>query len=155
MLKSLNKGVSGVLESQSLGWVVVVVGGYLAYRLIRRTGGLIGSITGSVDKALLGDKIKSGTPGVTNDIYNKGYKIAVNVSNALGTNPAQAWYSKLTEDEDAATFELNKIDSQVLATVVKQVYEKISGFDLWFHIEQYFFSWQIRAIDARVIDYIK
>ncbi len=151
----INKALNNVLESNAIGWgvvSVVIVGGVI---LLFKGRNLINTLRGNVDALIDRGDIKKDNPGTTNTDYKKAYEIAKNVADALNTTIGLSWYQSLDEDEKTASYWLNKIESVEQSRLVKSIYKNLTGYDLYYHITEYFDFVQIKWVDTQILNYLK
>lgn len=150
----IKKAVNTVLESPAVGWGVVgvvVLGGIV---VLRKGSNLVTSVKAGVNAVVDRGDIKKNNPGTSNQDYAAAYKIAENVAKALNTTKGLSWWQTLDEDEKTAAHWLNQITTQSQANLVKQIYQNLTGYGLYYHIDRYFDFIQIKWVNANVLNWI-
>lgn len=155
MRSTIKNELKGVFDNRYVAWGLIIGCGWLGVKLVNKGFAAGGAVNKFVDDQVDKAKVKNQNPGSTNDDYNRAYAIANSVSIALGTKKGTGWLSTLTEDEEKAAYDLNKISSQLEANLVKDIYRNLTGRDLWYDINDLFHNYQIAWINQNVQSWIK
>ncbi|MNS48704.1 hypothetical protein D3C71_50740 [compost metagenome] len=149
LYKTAKSELTGVFDNKYVAWGLIIGTGYLAIRFVN--GGLsgLGSIGNGLTNLFVKNKVLASNPGVTTPQYEAAQSIADGLARSFGkyktSNPNSTW----DEDEDQICSLINSIQSADQAKLVKQIYQAITGYDLYSNYDTYV-HWPDGADDLHV-----